>query len=275
MKNLKYQVRNYPDGTSYVHVEEFSDQLFFRLNSYNDLWVLRQIKDVCDFNKQEVNLTLPNLLEGQADRRFNSNESSGLKLVCEFINNMKFKTIKCFHPHNSEVVEALIDNVEIIDNSEYIKEILMPYKGDNLVVLLPDGGAYKWGVKLMDKVGFTGEVLACAKNRVYDGGKSKLTQQLPDFDFTGRNLIIIDDINIGGGTFKGLSKMLKERNCGKMYLAVSHMTVENLGLDPVTNYFDKVFATNSKGLEYYAEGTGHDKAFGVKPENLEVINLFK
>ena len=81
-------------------------------------------------------------------------------------------------------------------------------------------------------------------------------------------------MSIGGGTFKGLSKMLKERNCGKLYLAVSHITIENLGTDPVTNYFDKVFTTNSKGLEYYAEGTGHDKAFGVKPENLKIINLF-
>ena len=28
-----------------------------------------------------------------------------------------------------------------------------------------------------------------------------------------------------------------------------------------------------KRFEYYAEGTGHDK-IGVKPKNLEVINLF-
>ena len=39
-------------------------------------------------------------------------------------------------------------------------------------------------------------------------------------------------------------------------------------------YCNQKFTTNSKGLGYYAEGTGHDKAFGVKPENLEIINLF-
>ena len=28
---------------------------------------------------------------------------------------------KIFHPHNPEVVESLIDNVEIIDNTDFIE----------------------------------------------------------------------------------------------------------------------------------------------------------
>jgi len=142
---------------------------------------------------------------------------------------------------------------------------------NNLVVLLPDGGAYKWGVKLMDKLKFTGTLLACAKNRVYEDGKSILKQQLPEFDFEGKDILIIDDICVYGGTFKGLSKLLKERNCGKLYLAVSHMTVQNLGEDPVTNYFDKVFTTNSKHDEYF---TSYGEEGQLKLQNLELIELF-
>lgn len=143
----------------------------------------------------------------------------------------------------------------------------------NLVVLLPDGGAYKWGVKLMDKLGFEGVVLACAKNRSYKDGKSKLTQQLPDFDFQGKDILIIDDISVYGGTFKGLSKLLRERNCGKLYLAVSHMTVQNLGEDPVTNYFDKVFTTNSKFKKYWETLTPYSQSPLTK-NNLGVIKMF-
>ena len=139
---------------------------------------------------------------------------------------------------------------------------------NNLVILLPDGGAYKWGVKLADKLGFKGDVLAAAKNRKFVDGHSKLIQQLPDYDFTGKSVLIIDDISIGGGTFKGLAKMLRERNCGKLYLAVSHMTIESLGQDPVTDYFDRVFTTNSKFDTYY----GRDD---FEPKNLKVIDLFK
>ena len=122
---MKYVVNNYPDGTEYVKVIEFSDSLIFRINSYADLWKLREIKDVCDHNKQEVHLTIPCLLDAQADRRFNHDESSGLKLVCEFINSMKFKSVTLFHPHNPEVVEALLDNVLIVDNSLFINRVFI------------------------------------------------------------------------------------------------------------------------------------------------------
>ena len=37
---------------------------------------------------------------------------------------MRSITWGIFHPHNPEVVEALIDDVDIIDNSEFIKEVL-------------------------------------------------------------------------------------------------------------------------------------------------------
>ena len=128
-------------------------------------------------------------------------------------------------------------------------------------------------MKLADKLQWRGEVYGASKSRKYEDGKSKLIQVVDKTDFKGKDILIIDDICVYGGTFKGLSKMLKERNCGKLYLAISHMTVDNLGTDPVTNYFDKIFTTNSKGFEYLVEGTGHDK-IGYRPTNLEVIEIF-
>ena len=143
----------------------------------------------------------------------------------------------------------------------------------NLIVLLPDGGAYKWGVKLMDKLGFSGEVLACSKNRSYKEGKSTLKQQLPDFDFGGKDVLIIDDICVRGGTFVGLAKMLKERNVGKIYLAVSHITLEELNPD-LMEAFDKVFTTNSKGFGYYVTKEAGGVKYGEAPKNLKVFNMF-
>ena len=195
---------------------------------------------------------------------------------------------KIFHPHNSEVVEAILDNrVEIIDNHDFINNVffhISNYKSfmdfvikresfiynndkgiqipNNLVILLPDGGAYKWGVKLMDKLGFNGDIIAASKNRQYVDGKSKLVQQLPDYDFKGKDILIIDDICVYGGTFKGLAKMLKKRNCGRLFLAVSHMTVLELGEDCVGNYFDEVFTTNSKFEEDYTSD-GNTSLTGV------------
>jgi phosphoribosylpyrophosphate synthetase len=73
------------------------------------------------------------------------------------------------------------------------------------------------------------------------------------------------------GTFKGLAKLLKERNCGKLYLAVSHITVQNHDKDNVFQYFDKVFTTNSKYDVYYERIDGNS---GKEIKNLEIIKMF-
>ena len=261
---MKYVVNNYPDGTQYVKITEFSDNLEFRINSYSDLWTLRQIKDVCDYNKQEVNLHIPCLLDAQADRRFNPDESSGLKLVCEFINSMKFKSVSVFHPHNPEVVEALLDNVEIIDNSLFINKVLSKIDIESTVLFSTDAGGFKPLMKLADKLQWDGEVYAASKSRKYVDGKSKLIQEIDKQDFNGKDILIIDDLCVYGGTFVGLAKMLKERNCGKLYLAVSHLTVVNPS-PLLFMLFDKVFTTSSKGFEYV-------NGVGQQPSNLFILS---
>lgn len=277
------EIKKYPDDTSYAIERNPTGYTTFKINTYEDLWHLNQYIDAYnDFNKGGMipTITIPNLIDAQADRRFNIGESSGLKLVLKFLNGMK-ANFKIFHPHNAEVVEALMDNVEIIDNSEFIELVFNKlvenhgYDGRSLdictTVLLPDGGAYKWGAKLMDKLDFRGDVIAAAKNRKFVDGKSILTQQLPDYDFEGKDILLLDDILIYGGTFKGLATMLKERNCGKLYLAVSHITVQNHEKDNVFSYFDKVFTTNSKYDVYYERIDGSS---GKEIKNLEIIKLF-
>ena len=69
-------------------------------------------------------------MDAQADMRFNTNESANLKIVCNFINDLKFDTVRVFHPHNQEVVQNLIDNVEIITNKELVESVIRYLKND-------------------------------------------------------------------------------------------------------------------------------------------------
>lgn len=245
----------------------------FKINTYEELWHLNQIIDVCNFRGLTPTITIPNLIDAQADRRFKDGESSGLKLVCNFLNNMK-ANFKIFHPHNAEVVEALIDNVEIIDNFFFIRTVLAQIEDkNNLTLMSSDAGSFKPLMKLCEKIDWRGETISASKSRSYNPvtNKSELVQILNVKDLQGKDVLIVDDICVYGGTFKGLSKLLKSKNCGKLYLAVSHMTVQNLGEDPVTNYFDTVFTTNSK-YDYYYVGpkTGYTDA----PKNLQIIKMF-
>ena len=278
------EITKYPDGSSYVTTYREKSESIFKINSYKDLWYLNQFVDSYNFNYRESpTIIIPNLIDSQADRRFAPDQSSGLKLVCNFLNDME-ANFKIFHPHNPEVVEALIDNVEIIDNSNFIKEVIWKLNNDNndsiaainkqkgnLILMSSDAGGFKPLMKLCDKLKWEGETYSASKAR--DPKTGKLTQLIDREDFGGKDILIVDDICVYGGTFKGLATMLKERNCGKLYLAVSHMTIQNLGEDPVTNYFDKVFTTNSKFNSYNAGYSGNNMA-PVQPKNLEIIKLF-
>ena len=280
------KIIKYPDGSSYAKVDNLVPEFTFRINSYEDLWHLQQIIDVYVHNNIWPTVIIPNLFDAQADRRFNKNESHGLKLVCGFLTSLHVN-FKIFHPHNPEVVEAAMDNVEIIDNSEFIKKVILQIEGsglsdfasykcrleNNLILMSSDAGGFKPLMKLCDKIKWQGETFSASKSRQYIEGKSKLIHQIDRNDFGGKDILIIDDICVYGGTFIGLAKLLRERNCGKLYLAVSHMTVQNLGQFPITDYFDKVFTTNSKYDEYKIDCSA-DKSIFNKPKNLQIIKMF-
>lgn len=298
-------IKKYPDKTSYAQVDfvirpegegilppiggweahdaRFHDRVF-RINTYEDLWHLKQYVDAVNNLGNRPLITIPNLLDAQADRRFNENESFGLKLVIEELARMN-ADFRIFHPHNPEVVEMgfeLLGNpVDIISNSEFIEDVFREIKPDDTfeieydtILMSADAGGFKPLVKLADTLNWEGEIYSASKGRKYDNGETKLTQIVDRQDFNGKNIIIIDDLCIFGGTFKGLSKLLRERNVGKLYLAVSHMTMQELGQDPVTNYFDGVFTTNSKYDEYYYSLKDGQINQGRTLKNLTTLKYF-
>jgi ribose-phosphate pyrophosphokinase len=294
------EIKKYPDGTSYVvlrdgiegmkQANESGFRYFqFKLNSYEDLWHLNQFVDAFNhYHKKKPMILIPNLIDAQADRRFGKNESSGLKLVCKFLNDMD-ATFKIFHPHNPEVVEALIDDVVIMDNSKFIGDVLsniyctsnevkqdlgiyyhVNHDMSNLILMSSDAGGFKPLIKLCDAINWKGETFSASKSRLTGHSEARMIQRVDREDFEGKDILIVDDICVNGGTFKGLSKLLRKKNCGKLYLAVSHMTIQELGEDPVTDYFDKVFTTNSKFDEYnYLDEGGY-----CYLDNFELIKMF-
>ena len=245
-----FKVGQYPDESSYVVVDSYQPHIEFRINSYRDLWTLTQLKDVYDNAGMPLSITIPCLLDAQADKRFNKNESSGLKLVLNHLKSLNFRSIRIFHPHNQEVIEAVLDNVEFIDNSFFIENVIKDIKekdDSNLVLMSSDAGGFKPLVKLCDKINWEGEMYSASKSR--DPKTHKLTQQLGKQNFEGKNVLIVDDICVKGGTFIGLAEMLRQRNVWGIYLAVSHMTIPNPNPELV-NLFEKVYTTNSKGIGY-------------------------
>ena len=271
---MEYKRHKYPDGGVYAEVISFDNPVITeQINTYEDLFFIKSLKEVCDFQKvKDVELIIPCMFQQQHDRRFNKNQSFELKLVCDFINSCDFSKVKVYHPH-SDVTPALLNNCEVIDNSNFINEVITKireerenvypfyYLQKQLILMSSDAGGFKPLIKTAEHIEWQGDTYSASKAR--DPHTHKLTQIIDRQDFDGKDILIIDDLCVYGGTFIGLSKMLKQRNVGKLYLAISHLTVPNPNPD-LFEAFDKVFTTNSKGLDY-----------GIfERMNLEVIKLF-
>lgn len=244
---MKYEKITYPDGGSYAKITDFSNPVITeRINTYGDLFFIKSLKDACDYNNvKDVTLNIPCLFQQQHDRRFHDNESFELKLVADFINSCDFKRVNVYHPH-SDVSQIAIRNFKAIDNRNFVTEVLKQI--DTTPILLStDAGSYKWINKLADVIEFPGEVYGANKSR--DLVTHKLTQVIDRSDFFGRDILILDDLIVGGSTFIGLSDLLRNRNIGKLYLGVSHITIKepNPKLD---DCFDRIFSTNSKYDSY-------------------------
>lgn len=268
---MNHKIKQYPDKSTYAIVDLDEKEFTYFINSYNDLWQLSQIVDVFNYHNIRPIITIPCLIDAQADRRFDKIQSSNLKLVCKFLNSMD-ANFKIFHPHNPEVVEALMDRVEIIDNKEFIINVILNIYSNvitaekNCILMSSAAGGFKPLMKFCDKLYWSGEIESASKARKFEDNKSTLVQKIDRTDFNSKDILIVDDICVYGGTFIGLSKLLKERNVGKVYLAISHMTVEKPNSD-LWFHFDKIFTTNSKGIEYFDYND-------CPPKILEIINCF-
>jgi ribose-phosphate pyrophosphokinase len=247
-----YQRKKYPDGFVYAEVTDFSNPVITeKINSYEDLFFLQSLKDACDNNGiEDVELIIPCMPQQQHDRRFEENQSFELKNVCSFINRLRFKKVHVFHPH-SDSTEMGLKRVRIINNYRFITKVLADINSTNLTLLSTDGGSYKWINKLANNINFEGEVYGASKARQLSADKTKhsLVQLIDKRDFGGKDILVVDDLCVFGGTFLGLSSMLRERNVGRLFLAVSHITVPNpnKGLEKA---YDQIYSTNSKYDSY-------------------------
>lgn len=242
-----YNRRKYPDGGVYAEVTDFSNPVITeKINTYEDLFFIKSLKEVCDYNHiKDVKLNIPCMFQQQHDRRFNKNESFELKLVADFINSCNFSEVHIFHPH-SDATQMAINNCYAIDNSKFITAVLEDIN-TKPILLSTDGGSFKWINKLADVIEYDGEVYGASKSR--DAVTHKLVQVIDQKDFGGRDVLVVDDLCVVGGTFLGLASMLRERNVGRLFLAVSRITIPNPNKALETAY-DRIYTTDSKFGEY-------------------------
>ncbi|SOD18264.1 ribose-phosphate diphosphokinase [Pedobacter xixiisoli] len=212
-----------------------------RLNSFNDLGLLCLAVDALKRMQVEIaNLYIPYFPGARQDRVMIKGEPLSVKVYADIINGLGFKKVIVFDAH-SEVTPAVLNNCEVVANHKFIAEVIEKI-GNEVILISPDGGALKKIYKVSEFLGGI-EVVECSKSRNVKTGKLSGFKVYAD-DLQGRDCLIVDDICDGGGTFIGLAEELKNKNAGKLYLAVSH-GIFSKGFDELGKSFEKIFTTNS------------------------------
>ena len=214
--------------------------LTHRLNSFNDLGLLCIAVDALRrMNVKNMELFIPYFPAARQDRVMIKGEPLSVKVYADIINGMQFDKVFVFDAH-SEVTPALVNNCEVIPNHTFIEKVVKAIENE-VKLISPDGGALKKIYKVSEFLGGV-EVVECSKSRDVKTGRLSGFKVYND-DLQGADCLIVDDICDGGGTFVGLAEELKNKNAGKLYLAVSH-GIFNKGF-AVLDCFEKIFTTNS------------------------------
>lgn len=218
-----------------------------RLNSFNDLGQLCLAVDALKRMQVEIaDLYIPYFPAARQDRVMIKGEPLSVKVYADIINSLGFKKVIVFDAH-SEVTPAVLNNCEVITNNKFIAQVIEEI-GKETILISPDGGALKKIYKVAEFLGGI-EVVECSKSRNVKTGKLSGFKVYAD-DLQRKDCLIVDDICDGGGTFIGLAEELKNKNAGKLYLAVSH-GIFSKGFDDLGKSFERIFTTNSvKALEH-------------------------
>lgn len=241
---LKHKSFKFPGGEMHIQIDPIDVQevtITTRLNTSDEIMLLLMANDaLIRMGATTIHVFAPYLPYARQDRVMIEGEPLALKVLCQLINNCNFKSITLFDVH-SEVSTALLNNVKVIDNYTFIKDVVQQLPA--VTIVAPDAGAYKKIFKLCEKLKFQGQLITASKVRDLATGKIKGVQ-FDDDDLHNKDILIIDDICDGGGTFAMLADELKQRNCGNIYLAISH-GIFSKGEEVLKEKISKVFTTDS------------------------------
>jgi ribose-phosphate pyrophosphokinase len=243
-----YDLFKFPDNSIKFKVKNVATRevrIIISMRSSEDLITLGLICDQLTHLKvKSIYLDIKYLMYQQDDRRFSNDESFGLRFISNYINALpNIEMVSIYHPHSDKV--EFIDKVVSVSNDELLDFFFScegtDSRNSDKIWVIPDSGAFKSQFK---QIAFRGQekMLVGVKSRDHETGD--IVTSIECGDLKGQDCFIVDDICLGGRTFINIAKVLKENNCGKLFLVVSH-GVFNRGVDHILEYFDKIYTTDS------------------------------
>lgn len=261
-KEIPVNMVEFSDGALTFKLDELpNNPRYISVNVYSTTPVCQVLEELrlisgCLFEMKFTHnvplyLNLPYLPYGRADRVFEKGNPNSLKMFLLSLNELGwFDEINVCDIHNKSSVDGICDeyalNLNIVEKSQlacFRQSLSHDFNTNYDMVLAPDKGAVTKAQTIADHLGTP--VYNCGKERDISTGKVIKTL-LPDVDFTGKVVLIPDDLMDYGGTFIALAKLLKDAGAKQVDLYVTHM-IGAKGLDSLKGLIDNVYCYNMVG----------------------------
>lgn len=241
-----FEAFNFPCGEQHVKVVRDGRNLEVNIEfNFENTAEIITLMLLCDAIKNAglylKTIAIPYVPFGRQDRINEPGECFSLKVFAGIINSLGAKRIEIKDPH-SDVTTALIDNCVVETQDEIFAK---RFSGGGMWLIAPDAGALKKIYKLAYKVSADG-VVECSKQRNTATGEITGVTVHKD-DFENKDCYIVDDICDGGRTFVEIAKIIRQRNCRKIILMVTHGFFTK-GLKVFGGLIDKVYTWKGRSL---------------------------
>lgn len=266
LNNYEISVSHFPDVTQCikfpVHCTSTINTICWFYDSDEELFTLASVVDYVKRNADKNSLLvldIPYLPNARMDRIKNKNENFSLKVFANFINSFGFDKVITHNVH-SNVSEALINNIEVVDDDNLVMDAITDSKPD--VIFFPDEGACKRYSDLEAVKESNLPIAFGIKKRDWKSGKILGLDVISDVNLHDKTVLIVDDICSAGGTFKFSAMKLKGLGAKDVKLYISHCedNIQN-GELLKTDLISKIYTT--------------DSILHIEDEKIKVIHNFR
>ena len=227
----KVHITHFPDGEIFVQFEEnvrradaFLIQPTCKAPNDNLMELLIMIDAARRASAARITAVLPYFGYARQDRKDRPRVPITAKLVANLLTVAGADRILTVDLH-AQQIQGFFD---IPVDHLYARPVLVPYLktliGDNGVVVAPDSGSAKMAMYYGDMLGAGFAVVTKRRINATTVASSFLVGEVKD-----RVCVITDDMTSTAGTLCAAAKILKEHGAAKIYAAVSHCLLDEIG----------------------------------------------
>ena len=253
MMEPNIEIKEFPDGDSYVRVENISAckgkevRLFHRLypDQNSNIFTALLMLDTLKRAGAKTTLVSPYLPYSRQDKVFKEGEALSAEAVCSMLAHAGAKELVTLDCHflkkegESEYGGLKIKNISA--NKLLVEHARSKLGGEAMEVISPDQGA----AYLV--TAFGGKSMKKLRGEYEEGTEAyrKIEKMEREFDVEGKNVLIIDDMISTGSTMIKAVGNVRNGGAKKVLCAATHGFFMKGSLDKLKEVTDGVFTTNS------------------------------